>query len=232
LDPDNLPARLWLAQIYLMDRLPEPALGALRDPLAHPEKFSLVETNETELNVLAAGTYFQETNFTRAAELLNAEIARHPANDALLTAAARAYMMHGMFKQALGVVDTRLKSAPDDPSWLYGKGLVCIQLKDYDDAIAVLSRVLSIQTNNPAVMFSRAVANLDSDHLDAARADYLSLQQNFSNSTQVAYGLGEIAWRQHDTNEAIHNYEIYIANASTNGGEAQTILERLRQLKK
>ena len=41
--PDNLPARLWLGQIYIMFRLPDRALEALREPLAQPEKFSLGE---------------------------------------------------------------------------------------------------------------------------------------------------------------------------------------------
>ena len=99
-------------------------------------------------------------------------------------------------------------------------------------AIAALSRVLAIQTNNNDALFNRAIANLDSDHLDAARADYLRLQQSYTNAFQIAYGLGEIAWRQHDTNEAIRNYTIYRDNANTNTGEAQTILERLRELQK
>ena len=154
------------------------------------------------------------------------------ADNDLLAAAAQAYLVRGLFDNALGVIDRRLKLVPDDPAWLYSKGYVSIQLKNYDAAIAALSRVLAVQTNNDSALFNRAIANLDSDRLDAARADYLRLQRSFSNSLQVAYGLGEIAWRQHDTNEAVRNYRIYLANADTNGGEAKTVLERLRELKK
>jgi hypothetical protein len=68
--------------------------------------------------------------------------------------------------------------------------------------------------------------------LDDARTDYSRLQQNFTNSFQVSYGLGEIAYRKHETNEAVRNYEIYLANANTNAAEAKTVLERLRELKK
>jgi tetratricopeptide (TPR) repeat protein len=230
--PDHLPARLWLAQIYLMARLPEPALDALRDPLADREKFSLVETNETQLHVLAAAAWFQETNFTRGSELLEAEIASHPTDNDLLAAATQAYMVHGLFDKALGVINRKLQLAPDDPAWLYSQGYVSIQLKNYAAAITALSRVLAIQTNNDNALFNRAIANLDSGQLDAARTDYLQLQQTFSNSFQVAYGLGEIAWRQRDTNEAVRNYTIYLANGNTNSSEAQTVLERLRELQK
>jgi tetratricopeptide (TPR) repeat protein len=232
LAPDYLPARLWLGQIYVMARLPGRALDALRDPLADPERFSLVETNETQLHVLAAAAYFQETNFTRGSELLDTEIARHPDDNDLLASTAQAYMVRGMFDKAMGVIDRKLRLVPDDPAWLYSKGYVSIQQKNYAAAIAALSRVLAVQTNNNDALFNRAIANLDSEHLAAARADYLRLQQSFSNSFQVAYGLGEIAWRQHDTNEAVRNYQIYLANADTNSGEAQTVLERLKSLKR
>ena len=229
---NDLPSRLWLGQIYLMNHLPERALEALREPLADPKNFSLVETNETQLHVLAAAAYFQETNITRGSELLETEIALHPDDNNLIAAATQAYMVRGLFDKALGVIDRKLRSTPDDPAWLYSKGYVSIQLKNYNAAVAALSRVLEVQTNNNDALFNRAIANLDSDHLADARADYLRLQQSFSNSFQVAYGLGEIAWRQHDTNEAVRNYSIYLANADTNSGEAQTVLQRLRELKK
>jgi tetratricopeptide (TPR) repeat protein len=232
LAPDYLPARFLLGQTYLMVHLPGRALDALRDPLEHPDKFALAETNEVQLHVLAAAAYFQMTNYARATELLETEIARHPDNNNLLAAAVQGFMTHGQFDPALRAIDLKLKSAPDDPAWLYTRGYVCIQRKDYSAAVTALTRVLTIQTNNDNALFNRAIANLDSGRLDAARADYLRLQQTYSNAFPIAYGLGEIAWRQHDTNEAVRNYTIYLANAATNTGEAQTVLERLRELKK
>ena len=112
------------------------------------------------------------------------------------------------------------------------RGSVEVQLKKYADAISDLNRVLAAQTNNYGAIFDRAVANLQSGKLDAAHADYETLQQNFTNSFPVAYGLGEIAYRRHETNEAIRNYEIYLANANTNTDEAKGIAERLHELKK
>jgi hypothetical protein len=59
------------------------------------------------------------------------------------------------------------------------------------------------------------------------------LQQSFTNSfqIQVAFNLGEIAWRQHDTNEVIRNYKLYLASANTNTDEATNVIRRLRELK-
>src|SRR5262249_29167784 len=140
LAPDNVAARFWLAQLYIMARLPARAADALQDPLNHPAKFSLVETNEIELHILAAAAYFQQTNYARASELLETEIARHPDDINLVAAATKAYIAHGQFEQALTVIDRKLKSTPEDPVWLFSKGYVCIQLKNYDDAIAALTR--------------------------------------------------------------------------------------------
>ena len=102
----------------------------------------------------------------------------------------------------------------------------------YDEGITALTHVLSIQSTNNNALFNRAVAYLKSGRLDLAQADYLALQQSATNSFQVAYGLGEIAWQRHDTNEAIKNYEIYLANVNTNSAEATNIIERLRSLKR
>jgi tetratricopeptide (TPR) repeat protein len=228
--PDNLMARLWLGQIYIIFRLPDRALEVLREPLEQPEKFSLARTNTTELNVIAAAAYFEKNEPARGAQLLETETALHPADEALLTDIAQAYLVHGLFTNAADLINQKLRLAPNDPDWLFKRGYVSLQLKTYDDAIDAFTRVLAVQTNNPSALFNRALACLDSGRLDAARADYRTLQQTFTNSFQIAYGLGEIAWRQHDTNEAIRNFKLYLANANTNTAEAANVIQRLREL--
>jgi hypothetical protein len=57
------------------------------------------------------------------------------------------------------------------------------------------------------------------------------LQSAYTNSFQVAFGLAEIAWRQHETNDAVRNYNLYLANAPTNSIEFKTVRERLKQLR-
>jgi tetratricopeptide (TPR) repeat protein len=229
-EPDNLIARLWLGQIYAMSRLPDRALDALRDPLEHPERFSLAKTNKTRLNVTAAAAYFQKDDLAQGMQLLETEIALHPTDDALLTTVVQAYLVHGLFTNALNIVDHKLRLTPNDPVWLFNRGYISIQSKAYDDAVDAFTRVLAIQTTNVSARFNRALACMESGKLDAARADYNTLQQSFTNSFQVAYGLGEIAWRQHETNEAIRNYKLYLANANTNTTEATNVIQRLREL--
>ena len=231
LAPDNLAARLFLAQIYVFARKPDLALEALKAPLAHPEDFALTETNSTELNILAASVHFLKNENAAAANLLEQETAIHPLDETLLTFATQSLMRRGLYTNALHVINRKLARTPDDPQWVYGKGFASLQIHAYDDAIAAFSRILEMQTNSPDALYNRAFAYFQSDRLDAARADFRQLQTTFTNSFQVAYGLGEIAWRQHDTNEAIRNYRIFLANAPTNSAELKTIRERVDSLK-
>ena len=230
LAPDNLAARLFIAQICIFSRQPERALEALHDPLTRPFRFSLTEYNSTELDVLAAAAHFQKNEVADGVNLLETEITRHPDDEMLLTAAAQAYFMRGLYTNAIHVINRKLARTPDDPQWLFGKGFASIQLGAYNDAVTAFSQILATQTNNPDALFNRAIAYLQSDRLDAARADYHQLQTTYTNSFQVAYGLGEIAWRKHETNEMVRNYHLYLANAPTNSAEFKTVRERLSQL--
>jgi tetratricopeptide (TPR) repeat protein len=230
LAPGNLSVRLWLAQLYLVNRLPDRALEALHDPLTDKENFGLNATNSTDINILAAACYFQKNDLPRGIELLDLEVSRHPGDNALLTSAAQAFFMRGLYTNALRVIDRRLAQVPGDPQWLFGKGYANLQLAHYDLAIASFTRVINLTTNDPTARFNRALAYLQSDQLDLARADYAELQSTYTNSYQVAFGLAEVAWRKHDTNDAIRNYQLYLANAPTNSVEFKTVHERLTQL--
>jgi tetratricopeptide (TPR) repeat protein len=232
LAPDFFGARLQLAQAYIFGRMPDRALEALHDPMTDPARFSLPEDNTTSLSILLAAAYFQKNENAHATAVLEKEIQRHPDDETLLTGSVQAFMMHGLYTNALAVIAHKLRQTPDDPKWIFAKGYVELQSTNYATAIASLTRVLEIESNNPTALFNRGLAYLDSGNLEAARTDFSQLQSGYTNSVQVAYGLGEVAWRQHDTNEAIRNYEIYLANARTNTAEATNVIARLRELKK
>ena len=230
--PDNLGIRLWIAQLYLANRLPDRALEVLHDPQTQPQRFALAETNSTEFNLLTAAVHFQKNEVPLGVALFELEISRHPTNAVLLTTATRAFFMQGLYSNALQVIDRRLAQTPDDPQWLFGRGYAQLQLGNYPQAIAALTRVMTLATNSSTAQFNRALAYLKNDQLDLARADYAQLQTTYTNSFQVAYGLGEVAWRQHNTNEAVKNYQLYLATAPTNSAELKLIRDRLGQLPK
>jgi len=230
LAPDNLAARLFLARIYNMNYLPERALEALHDPLTRPSRFALTESNSTEISVVAATAHFQKNENVLGAELLESEMGHHPEDESLSLSSAQVFDKRGLYTNALRVIDRKLAKTPNDPIWLYGKGFDSLQIGAYDDAVAALTKYLALETNNAAALLDRALAYYLSDRLEAARTDLLQLQASHTNSFQAAYGLGEIARRQHQTNEAIRNYRIYLTNAPPNAAELNAVREHLTQL--
>ena len=230
--PENLDTRFQLAQIYLLNHLPDVALEALHDPLTRPEKFGLNENNSTGLNILAAAMHFQKNETAEGIRYVDTEVSRHPNDEILLTAATQAYFTRGLFTNALQIIDRKLARSPDDVTWLFGKGYASIQIGSYHDSIKAMSRILQLQTNNDSARFNRALAYFKSEQLEPARADYAALQATYTNNFPVAYGLAEIAWQKKENAEALRNYQIYLANAPTNTPEFSSVAERVKSLQR
>ena len=140
-------------------------------------------------------------------------------------------MRYGCFSNALITIDQQLALAPTNVNTLVNKGYACIQVGAFEQAIAPLTQALTLETTNYSAMLNRAIAYLRADKLDAAQHDYEVLQKAFPAAFPISYGLAEIAWHRKDTNAAIRNYELYLANAPTNTTEAKLVSERLKELK-
>jgi tetratricopeptide (TPR) repeat protein len=229
LDPDYLPGRIWLARVYGMNRMPDRMFDVLRAPVTQSDESSADDSHQ--FNMLLSAAYFQKDDLVNGARLLDMEVAHYPTNQAFLATVAQIYMNRGMYSNALVIADMQSRLSPDDSSRLFAKGFLYNQVKQYDQAIATLNRALAIEKENPAAEFQLASAYFGAGNLDAARTNFEKLQQTRTNSPELAFNLGEIAWRRHDTNEAIRNIEIYLANAPTNTTQARLMGDQLRQLK-
>jgi tetratricopeptide (TPR) repeat protein len=231
LDPGYFPARSWLARIYSFNYLPDQVIDMLRAPLERPAEFAVSDEDYIDITIMAATAYFENHDPAEGKRLLDEQISRNPMNNELIVRIARYYMRNNMYTNSLAVAEHQLSLSPGDPQWLLIKGYSENELKQYDAAIASLSRVLAIQKDDADALSQRASAYMSIGNLDAARADYRALQKTNPDSFDIADNLGVIAWRQHDTNEAIRNFQIYAAYAPTNATEYQTVTERLDELK-
>lgn len=227
--PEFLPADIWLARIYALNHLPDLALEAMRAPMARPD-FMASDTGVTELDLLTAAAYFQKNEVPQGVRLLQTVISNNPTNNTLLTTVERVYLSRGLLTDALALADQKLKTSPRDLNWLLTKGYIYNQQKNYHGAIAMLEPVLAAQTNNVDALYQLANAYYGNGNFDVARQDYLRLQQTYTNSVQLAHNLGDIAWQQRDTNEAIRNYRIYLFHAPTNAPDYKVVSGRLSQL--
>jgi tetratricopeptide (TPR) repeat protein len=233
LAPDNFPARLSLAQLYILARMPDEALKIANEIHNQPDMLNAMNTPDVLTVEVAA--HLSHKDVPSAEATVQTALDKDPENQRLLAAAAQTYMNFGCYSNALFMLDRQIKLNPKDPTPLVNKGLAFIRLSAFDKAVEPLTRVLTMDTNKTSqlhysALLDRAIAYLRSDQLDAAREDYETLQKAFPTAFQLHFGLGEVAYRQHDTNAAVLNYQNYLANAPTNTAEAAFVRKRIKDL--
>jgi tetratricopeptide (TPR) repeat protein len=234
LDRTHLPARLWLAQLYIMAQAPEQAMQLINEIRQNKDDFPVNATNVTEVMFGEASTYLANKNTLSAETAIQNRLQQFETDKdlmpKLLATASRVYLNFGVFSNALPLIEQQLAVAPDDVDALINKGYAYLQMQMFDQAIPSLTRVLQATNSTPALL-NRAIAYLKSGQLDAAQNDYEALQKTLPNAYPVYYGLAEIAYLRKDTNAAIRYCELYLANAAPNSEEAKFVSQRLAELK-
>jgi tetratricopeptide (TPR) repeat protein len=214
LNPDNLNARFEQATASLQSGMPDGVLKVVGDIRAYARVRPLNSTNEVDLACLEASAYYFKTNYARAETVLHRALALFPEDGKILDMLSQMYLFLGRYQEALAVLDRRLKGAPDNVGVLLARSVVLIQSGAYAQALAPLNRVLVVATKNTepyiAALLNRAIANLQTDQLDAAQRDYEALSKLIPNSYRVYYGLAEIAYRKKDVAAAKRYSTLYL----------------------
>jgi tetratricopeptide (TPR) repeat protein len=230
LAPENLAARIWLAQLCVISRLPDKALDLVEQIRSQPSLNDAARTNRTELLFVETAARLAQNDVKGAEAAVQATMRKYPGDEGLLATASQVYMRYGCYSNALITMDQQLALSPTNLNTLVNKGYACIQAGAFEQAIAPLTKVLVVQTNNYPALLNRAICYLRAGQLEPAQRDYEILQKVFPTAFQIYYGLAEIAWQKKDTNSAIRNYQLYLANAQTNTPEAKSVSERLKGL--
>lgn len=229
--PEDPPSRLWLARLYLMARRPSRAFELARPLVETPKRFQVDETNRVDALALVVQAHYLANEPQQARELFETAFRDAPTNSYLLLNAIGTLTSQGDYTNALVHAERLLRLDPNDLYGLLHKGFLSIQLHAYTDAVQAMTRILNLETNQPDALLNRAIAYFHSDQLDAARADYETLQRLAPRLPQVYYGLGEIALRRQDTNAAISCYQAYLTNAAPDTAEAKAVEARLKELR-
>ena len=230
LAPENLSARIWLAQLCVISRLPDKALELVEQIRSQPSLSDAARTNRTELLFVETAARLAQSDVKGAEAAVQATLRQYPGDEGLLATASQVYMRYGCYSNALITIDQQLVLSPTNLNTLVNKGYVCIQAGAFEQAIAPLTQVLVVQTNNYSALLNRAICYLRAANFEPAQRDYEILQKVFPTAFQIYYGLAEIAWQKKDTNSAIRNYQLYLANAQTNTAEAKSVSDRLKGL--
>jgi len=232
LEPESLPARVNLAKLYVIARMPDNALRMLDEIHARP----VPRTNQIELLSVEVSARLGANDFKGATNSVQSALDKYPSDEDLVAAAAQIFMNYGFFTNGLEMIDKQLKLDPGNLIALLNKGYACLQLAAYENAISPLTRVLTVETNSLSelhrtALLNRAIAHFRLSHWDDSKRDYEALQKNQPSDTRIFYGLGEIAYRTHDTNAALRNYNLYLANAQKGTVEAKHVADCVKELK-
>jgi tetratricopeptide (TPR) repeat protein len=232
LEPESLPARLNLAQLYVIARMPDEALRMLDEIHTRP----IPRTNQTDLLSVEVSARLAAQDFKGASSAVQTSLDKFPSDEDLIAAAAQTFMNYGLYTNALEMINKQLKLSPDNLNALLNKGFVCLHLAEYDNALPPLTRILTLDTNalsefHRTALLNRAIAHLRLSHWEESKRDYESLQKLQPSDTRIFYGLGEIAYRIRDTNAALRNYNLYLANAPKGSLETKNVTDRVKELK-
>ncbi len=164
------------------------------------------------LRSMAVRAYLRYNYCSNAISLVEQRLKARPNDTNWLAVASQAYIQAGDYTNALDRIDRDLNLLPQNPTALCNKGFVLIRMRAFDKAIPPLKEAVAMDSTNVNARLNLAVAYLGADQLEPAKATYLSMPKQVAHIFPVLYGLGEIAYRQHDTNAAIGYYQACLSN--------------------
>jgi tetratricopeptide (TPR) repeat protein len=157
IQPNNLEARFWLAEVFLAGRIPDKALEVAAEIHARRSSHPFSATNLVELVRIEAMAHFNQGD-TETAEKLLAEARRQfPQDEILLDTLSQMYVTANRLTNALAIVEEQLKLRPDNLTVLLNKAYICLKLEAYDLAKAAVTAVLKKDPDNIQALLDKGV---------------------------------------------------------------------------
>jgi tetratricopeptide (TPR) repeat protein len=229
LAPAWLAPRLWLAQTYLQ----QGRFAKTLDTTDQIEGFRK-RLNGSGLGGLlyCRGAAMRALGRTNEANVLIAGfLGDYAEHEEVLAAAITLFEQSGQLTRELETLDQLLKRDPNNGAWLAKKGGVQVQLSSFAEAVATLTKALAMAPADQEARLHRAVAYLGNQQLEPARRDYEELLKAREFKHLALFGLGEIAWREQNTNQVIEMYQQYLSNAVPRTVQYALATERLNAIK-
>jgi tetratricopeptide (TPR) repeat protein len=144
LQPENLFARLALADIYLGGHLPEQAVEELSDARRLMDGALPVEA-ELEMARIEAAARFAKNELAESERLLLEARAKHPRNQQILHTLFAFYQESGRIPEAMETLDLLVQSTTNSPASLLKKANFHLGKGEFQPALESLDAILSRQ---------------------------------------------------------------------------------------
>jgi tetratricopeptide (TPR) repeat protein len=231
LQPDNVPAQITLARLYIRGLETELGLQQIARLRLKPEMLS--DENKAELVQYEAWAFASRQEVEKAENLLKTAITQFPKNSAFLNnALVELYIGSGRLTNAFAALQSQINDQPENLNPMINYTALKIQNREFTDAIAMTDRILKIQPTNSFALMNRAIACLQADRLDESEQAYHELLNILQKPPySIYYGLGEIAYKKKNKEEALKNFDRYLQLIPAKSPEARLVKDRIKNLK-
>jgi len=192
-------ATLALANIYNIAKTPSKSLQ-LVDELKRSNEATSQATNLASIVYVEVGAHLLKGDTAAAEAAINSALQVAGSRTNVLRSTMEAFFDARSFTNAVRWSNRLLEIEPENANALIKKSYAAVQAAMFTEAIDASTQLIASMTNSPSIAdtahFNRAIAYLQVGELDKAQADYEQARQSFTNSFQIFYGLGEIAYRK------------------------------------
>ena len=165
LDPRNPYGWVGLGQMHLEEGQPKPARAAF-------ETARKLDPGNLDAEIGLCQVLVKRKQWQKALDAMTPLLAKHPQNVSLLTQAAYVNTRLRNLEEALALYETATFLEPDNIDSHMGMGLTYQEMMDYDRAIMAFDRILSINSQHGAALFSAGFCHLMLNDRGKARARY------------------------------------------------------------
>jgi len=168
----------------------------------------------------------------KAAEKLLDSVRGQFGNDtSLLNLLSQLYITQERYAEAIPVLEQWRKLRLDDPPATIRLAAILVEQRQFDQALRVLDQFLGQKPDYRVARVNRAICLLQMGRLDDARREYMALAEKMPDEPLLLFGLGEIASRRKNTNEALTHFGKYLQHAPTNTTEYAEVSARVQAMR-
>lgn len=207
LTPQNVQARMLLAEMYLEGRVPDKTLETVAQLRTPPTVQALSLTNQIQLTRLEALAHFSkaqihqaagdrtqaEQEFAKAEGVLSAALRQYPQQDSLLETLAQIYWLADRLPKALETMDRQLQLSPGNVTVLLNKAAIHMKAHDFARAQGQIDLALKTAPNHLGALFLQANLHMQTKAYDKAAAVIDQILQLDANNTQALLSRAAIA---------------------------------------
>lgn len=209
----------------------------LKDAFSTAERIIRADPDRAQSYINQAALYLKVNDPTNALASVDGILQKFPNQPDALLYKIFILIQSKDYPKAKAAVESLLSVEPENIEGLLNQAVVDVQTKNFQEALKPLEKVLAKQPNNATALRYRAFTYTQLNDLSKAEKDYNTLRRLAARDyVYVAYwGLGEIAFRRHDSEEARKYYNLYLQYAPTQESpdlqeEKKIVRERLNTL--